>query len=81
MSNVETVNKIVSNLYLVNKDISMIQNKPDLHGFLTGDSAKLVSAAGVNVLSSRRQNLLEMLYSELHRELGYADGCKINEVV
>ena len=79
MNNSKTVDKIITDIQIVNRDIDKLTSAS--YDALSGDSARLVVAAGVNVLSSRRRNLLERLYQELQEELGYANGYKINEVV
>lgn len=77
MDNSKVINKIINDIQIVNKDLDKITSQS--YESLSMDSARLVVAAGTNVLESRRRNLLERLYGELHKELGYADSYRIDE--
>ena len=77
MNNSKVINRIVNDIQIVNKDLDKITSR--CYENLSMDSARLVVAAGTNVLTSRRRNLLERLYVELHKELGYVDSYRIDE--
>ena len=79
MENSKVINKIINDIQIVNRDLDKINSQS--YESLSIDSARLVVAAGTNVLTSRRRNLLERLYVELHKELGHADSYRVDERV
>ena len=59
------VDKLISELHRINTDIRLLETEPCVTG-LTQDSNKLVRAAGINILTSRKMGMLEQLRDQIN---------------
>ena len=62
-----TVDELIRKIDQLNKDIKALEDEDPLVLFphLFTDNAKLIQAAGINILSSRKQNLLAQLRDKI----------------